>query len=185
MKRRGFTIVEMMMVVGIVAVLLTIVVTAATGAIKQARVNKANSLVHMVQAAIATYHAQYDEWPAFNPDNRSGNVDSETSNDRDYDRYRLTDSEADACISEVVKKSIDGSSNPLVDVMGLYVARKGSLGDKSRGMDMAEAIRGTKSNPKKMKLAEMVFGYPEADHGYFRRFKLTYSVPGDFMSVSK
>ncbi len=185
MRRKGFTIVELMMVVGILAVLLTIVVSAATGAIKQARINKADALVRMVQAAIATYHAQYNEWPDFNPEGRNGNMDSDTSNSRDYDRYQLTNDEADKCISEVVKKSIDGSANPLIDVMGLFVARKGSLNDKSRGMDMAIAIRGSKSNPKKMKLAEMVFGYPEADHGYFRRFKLIYSVPGDFMTVTK
>ena len=35
--RRGFTIVEMLMVVGVLAVLMGIVTTAATAAIRQAR----------------------------------------------------------------------------------------------------------------------------------------------------
>ena len=40
MKRGGFTIVELLMVVGILAVLMTIVTTAAAGALKQARAKR-------------------------------------------------------------------------------------------------------------------------------------------------
>ena len=36
-----------------------------------------------------------------------------------------------------------------------------------------------------MKTGEMYFGYPESEHGWFRRFKMVYSVPGDTITVSK
>ena len=54
-----------------------------------------------------------------------------------------------------------------------------------RGLDFMDAVRGTKRSPKRMKLAEMHFGYPETDSGYFRRFKVVYSIPTDEMKVSK
>ncbi len=188
MKRRGFTIVELMMVVGILAVLLTIVITAATGAIKQARINRADALVRTVQAGIMTYYAQYNQWPGgFDPENvqQGGNVIG-ANNQTDPDRYQLTTSETDDCIRDVVRKSVDGNTSPLLDVMSLFVARAGSIGDKTTGMDMHTAIHGSKSSPKKLnRINEMVFGYPEPEHGYFRRFKLIYSVPTDHMSVTK
>jgi prepilin-type N-terminal cleavage/methylation domain-containing protein len=178
MKRRGFTIVELLMVVGILAVLMTIVTTSAVGALKQARARRAEALVAMVQAGIETYHAQNDEWPGFDGDGRSG-----SSNDPD--RYVLTDTECDDVMRELVRKSVSSSANPLLDVTGLFVARLGTVTDKTYGMDFMEAVKGTKRSPDKLKIAQMMFGYPNQDNGRFKRFKMTYSIPADQLTVSK
>ena len=36
---------------------------------------------------------------------------------------------------------------------------------------------------KKMSVSEMYYGYPETSHGYFRSFRLYYSVPTDSVEV--
>lgn len=173
------------MVVGILAVLMTIVTVAATGAIKQARSRKADALVAMVQAGIATYYAQFDEWPDFDGNGKSGNYKL-SDGSTDSNRYQLTDSESDGVMRELVGKSVSGT-NPLLDIMGLFVAdaRRG-ITDKTYGMDMTEAIHGSKRNPQKLKnVNNMAFGYPDESTGRFRRFKMVYSIPADQLTVSK
>ena len=44
MRRRGFTIVEMLMVIAVLGILLGIVTTAASSAIRQARVKRAEAM---------------------------------------------------------------------------------------------------------------------------------------------
>ena len=48
-----------------------------------------------------------------------------------------------------------------------------------------EAIHGTRKSSRKMSTSEMYFGYPEADHGWFRRFKIVYSLPTDEIKVTQ
>ena len=77
------------------------------------------------------------------------------------------------------------NNNPLMDISGLFVSRdQGEPGGRGHGLDFMDAVRGTKRSKKKMQVGEMYFGYPETDHGYFRRFKIVYSVPTDSMEVS-
>lgn len=183
MKRKGFTIVELMMVVGILSVLVTIVTTAASGAIKQARARKADALVTMVNSGIATYYAQNDEWPDFDSDGRTGNYRM-SGGTIDTDRYELTDSECDRVIRELIKKSVEVS--PLIDITGLFVARSGMVTDKTVGMDFMVALKGDKKkSPKKMKVSDMMFGYPDTDTGRFHRFRMIYSIPTDQLTVTK
>lgn len=180
--RAGFTIVELMMVVGIIAVLMTIVTTAAGGAIKSARAHKGDALVSMIQVGLNTYYAQKEEWPGSFGNNVAGGIQSNINGDDD--NYLLSTSEADECIAEMVRESVHG--NPLLDVTGLFVCRSSMANsDKAVGMDFMDAVHGTKRSPKKMKLAEMAFGYPRASDGRFRRFKITYSIPADTITVAK
>ena len=176
-KHSGFTIVEMMMVIAILAVLMTMVTTAAGSAIRQARAQKADALVKLVQQGIATYYAQKDEWPGnWYSDSISGNQSN------DSDTYVLTDAQVDQCIRAVVQASI--KTSPMMDVSRLFVCNNPN-GNKASGRDFIEAIHGSKRNPKKMKVSEMSFGYPEEKHGYFRRFKISYSIPTDTVIVSQ
>lgn len=184
MRRKGFTIVELLMVIGILSVLITIVTTASAGAIKQARVHKADTLVKMIESGIATYYAQTDTWPDFDPDGKTGNYRM-SSGTVDPDRYQLSDTESDAMIREMIRKSVSGTANPLIDITGLFVARNGMITDKTYGMDFQQALRGTKKSPKKMKINDMMFGYPDAETGRFRRFKIVYSIPTDQITVTK
>ena len=187
--KRGFTIVEMLMVIGILAILTGIVTTAASQSIKASRARQADALCASVQAGLATYYAQNDKWP----DPLGGKVEngiSSNSNeegaegDSDTDLYVLEPSEVRAMVKTLVDEAKQG--NPLMDISVLFVSRdSGEKGGKGIGMDFMSAIRGTKRSPKKMTTAEMYFGYPDSSTGYFRRFKMVYSIPTDTLTVSR
>jgi len=176
--RSGFTIVELLMVVGIISVLVTITVSAVSGSMKRARSQKAAALCTLVEQGIATYYAQKGEWPV-EPDDPQG----------DSDVYTYKPEE----VREMVKKVVEETkkNNPMMDVSGLFVCvPKGSSADvgginyKGYGMDFMTAIHGSKKNAKKSKLEQMYFGYPCPGTGYFRRFKMTYSPATDKVTVS-
>ncbi len=187
--RRGFTIVEMLVVIGIIGILLGIVTTAASSSIKQARSRKADACCTLVQQGIATYYAQYGKWPGSIGGRIESGISARTNDEgsdgqADADKYVLNASEIDDMIRTMIEEAKKG--NPLMDISGLYVSRQsGEKNDRHFGMDFMDAVRGTKRSKKKMKVAEMHFGYPETDHGWFRRFKVVYSIPTDSMKVSK
>ncbi len=173
--RRGFTLIELVMVIAILGILLGIVTTAATGAIRESRVRKADACCALVQAGLATYYAQKGEWPG-GEINFGGNDDT----------YTLSESEFQEMMREIIKEYKKG--NPCLDVSGLFVSRySGAAGTKNIGMDFSTAIRGTKKdkNGQRMKVNEMHFGYPEESHGWFRNFKVVYSIPTDQIRVYK
>lgn len=178
MTRRGFTIIELMMVIGIIAVLMGIVISTASGSIKSARQQKASAVVKMVQAGLSTYYAQKGEWPGpVGSRAKSGSMGS-----LDGGVYTLSASEVRETVKALVEESRRG--NPVLDISGLFVSRhEGERGSHDIGMDFMTAIRGTKKNPKKMKLAEMNFGVPEKEHGYFRRLTISYQIATDSMTV--
>ncbi len=187
--KRGFTIVEMLVVIGIIGILLGIVTTAASSSIKQARARKADACCTLVQQGIATYYAQYGKWPGSIGSRIENGISARTNDEgsdgqADADKYVLNASEIDDMIRKMIEEAKKG--NPLMDISGLYVSRQsGEKTDRHFGMDFMDAVRGTKRSKKKMKVAEMHFGYPETDHGWFRRFKVVYSIPTDEMKVSK
>lgn len=184
MRRKGFTIVELLMVVGILSVLMTIVTTAAAGALKQSRERRADALVAMVQAGIATYYAQKDEWPGFDGEGKTGNYKL-GNGEIDPDRYELTDTECDNVMLELIRESVSHGANPLLDVTGLFVAKKGPVTSKTHGMDFMQAATRTKLSPQKIKVGDMMFGYPNQADGRFKRFRMIYSIPTDQLTVSK
>ena len=188
--RGGFTIVELMMVIGIIGILMGIVTTAAATSVKQARARQAQALCVAVEAGLDTYYAQNEEWPgSIGSSIKNGSISAGSNtegynNSTDVNLYVLQPGEIRDMIAALVKETKKG--NPMLDISGLYVSRNpGEANDKGYGMDFASAIRGTKKSKKKMKLSEMYFGYPETTHGWFRRFKITYSIPTDKMKVTR
>lgn len=178
--RRGFTIIELVMVIAILGILLGIVTTAASNSIKQARKRKAEACCKVVQAGFETYYAQKGEWPG----NIDSKVKSNTSVDDD-DTCEIEPSDVDDMMRDILKEYKKG--NPCLDISGLFVSRhQGNKGSRDLGMDFMTAIRGTKKekNGQRMSSSEMHFGYPESEHGYFRHFKVVYSKPTDQMKVS-
>lgn len=185
--KKGFTIVELLMVVGIIAVLMTIVTTAASKSVQSGRARRRDALCNMVQAGLAAYYSQHDEWPGSLGNRvRTGNL-SRTNNEgsdgrNDPNLYVLDSGE----VREMVKALVDEAKkgNPLMDISGLFVSRDpGEKGGRGYGLDFMSAVRGTKKSKKKMKTSEMYFGYQDSSTGYFRRFKMVYSIPADSLTV--
>ena len=193
--KKGFTIVELLMVVGIIAVLMGIVTTAASQSIKASRARRADVLCNIVQAGLATYREQMGDWPVNLPTSRTNNEGANGQNDPD--KIVLTGPEVRECVKKLVDES--KRNNPMLDISGLFVSRsdgelqgtasggvKGQSGGTARavhGLDFMAAVRGTKQSKKKMKVSEMYYGYPDPESGDFRRFKMVYSIPTDQLSV--
>ena len=188
MRKRGFTIVELLVVVAVIAVLMGIVTTAASGSMAASRSKRATALCSIVQTGLATYYAQKGEWPeplgskvrsgSFSSSNDEG-VDGQT----DGDKYVLTPTEVRQMVKALVDETKKG--NPMMDISGLFVSRDpGESGGRGLGLDFMSAIRGTKRSKKKMNTSEMYFGYPDTGTGRFRRFKMIYSIPTDLLAVS-
>lgn len=188
--KKGFTIVELMMVVAIIGILMGIVTSAAQGSIRTARVRKADAACKVVQQGLATYYAQKGKWPGsiggrIASGSFSGSSNQEGVEGRsDSDKYVLETAEIKSMITDMIKEAKQG--NPMMDISGLYVSsQSGERNSRDVGLDFKDAIMGTKKHPKKMSVAQMNFGYPEERHGYFRHFKVIYSIPTDEMTVTK
>lgn len=167
--KKAFTLLELLVVLSIIGVLLGLVVSVASTSVQWSREWKADALCKVVQAGLAEYKAREGKWP--------GSVDTSF----DGESRNLNSSEVKNVIKEVVAYSV--TKSPLMDVSQLHVA--GSLSSKNRGRNFMEAIKGSEKNPKKMKVSEMYFGYPEKRHGYFRPFNIRYSKAADSMEVTK
>lgn len=188
MRRRGFTLVELMMVVGIISILLTVVISSVSSSMKAARGRRAAAICSAVQTGLATYYAQNDEWP--NPlagkvksGSFSGTNEEGANGYSDADKYVLQPSEVRQMVKALVDEAKKG--NPLMDISALFVSRDpGEKGGKGYGMDFFTAVRGDKRSKKKMNSGEMYFGYPDPSTGRFRRLKMVYSIPADQLTVS-
>ena len=192
--KRAFTIVELLVVIGVIIVLMGIVTTAASESMKASRSRRPDALISLVQAGLAAYYAQNVEWPiSFR--GKSGNHKT-GGNDVDENQYDLSASEVRECVRKIVESAKEG--NPLIDVSGLWVSRgdgesggtgpTGANGGSSKrgvGMDFMTAIHGSRKNAKKMKLAEMYFGYPNESNGAFTRFGMGYSISTDQLTVGR
>ncbi len=172
------------MVIGIIGILMGIVTTAASSSVKMSRGRRADALCKLVQAGLAVYNAQEGEWP-INLENKSSKNQDGTNGSTESLQYELTGSEVRDCVKALVEKT--RQNNPVMDISGLFVSR--SQGERNSGeaygLDFMSAIRGTRKSAKKMKLAEMYFGYPESSHGWFRRFKIVYAIGSDSLVVEK
>ena len=184
--KKAFTIVELLVVIAVIGVLLGIVAVSASDSVKAGRANQATALCSIVQTALATYYAQKGEWPEpLNGRIKSGSYSSNREGVEgvsDDDKYVLEAEEVRKMVKALVDEAKKG--NPLLDISGLVVSRDpGEWEGKGRGMDFMSAIRGTKWSKRKMSTSEMHFGYLDSSTGYFRHFKMVYSIPTDHLAV--
>ena len=177
--RKGFTIVELLVVIAVISILMTLVFSGVTGAMADARARQAAALCQAVQSGLTAYYAQKQEWPG----NLGKRVENGDFPGKDPNTYELTASEVREMVKELVDEAKKG--NPLMDISGLIVSTDpGEPGGKGYGLDFISAVRGTRKSGRKMTTSSMYFGYLDKDTARFRRFKMVYSIPTDMISVS-
>lgn len=191
MMKKAFTLIELMVVLSIIGVLLGITVQAVSGQFRNSREQKASALCAIVHQGIETYRAQKDRWPGSVGDRIAGGDVLSRGNDEgfdntsDYNKYVLESSEVRDMVKTVVREAVN-NGNPMMDISALYVSSSpGEKHDRGYGLDFMDAVRGTERHPQKMSVDQMYFGYPDPSTGYFRRFKIVYSVPTDSMEVMR
>lgn len=208
--RKGFTIVELLMVIGIIGVLMGIVTTAASESVTASRIRRAEALCSLVQAGFNNYYAQYDRWPGAIGDRiANGSIGTRSNNEgtdgsSDTEQYVLTTAEAEDCVLAMIAETKKG--NPVMDVSGLFVCSKRTASNVdpveefcncmagnhrkylprgAYGMDFMSAIHGTRKSPQKLSTSQMHFGYPHPDNGRFMPFQVIYSISTDSFTVKR
>lgn len=175
MKRRGFTLVELMVVVAVLGILMTIITTAAVNSIHSARERQTEAMRVAFQSAISTYQAadSSGKWPR--------PVQSAADNAR---TTVLSESAAQDTFRIIVQKATgaSGAMLPLIDPHGLIVAPTGATDGRTRGLAYDEARQGD-AQRRGITTDRMLFGYQEAKSGRFRRFNIVYHAETDSVTV--
>ena len=198
MRRRGFTIIELLTVIGIIAILATIVVTASAGALRHARARRADAMRISLEQAISAYYAQEGRWP--------GPIES-YADSANEEVHTFSASETDRIFQDVVGKAYgkSGSRSALVDASALFVADAGKLknggkgcfdhhgnrreanycGDQGcvNGLDFTLAAN--RNGKGYVNFSSMAFGYPGTTYGKFCRFWIKYNSKTDSVTVTK
>jgi len=172
--KKGFTIIELLAVIGIISVLVTIVVTAAGGSIKSARERRTESMRIALEQGIIAFYAQTDEWPS--------TIESHIEDVEDTIKFEGTD--ADAIFREIVARGFGSTKSPLVDASALFVC-SASQANKENAVGCDFPVAANRNSKYFIPFSSMAFGYPESDHGRFRRFNVVYRLKADTVSVQR
>ena len=98
-NKSGFTIVEMLVVVAIIAILAGAITMGVNGMFYKSRVGRAKSMRAMLQSGIETFYARTGEWP-------SPIKDIAENDSSGKDVVELSATKADQCFNEIVKISV-------------------------------------------------------------------------------
>ena len=176
MKKKGFTIVELLMVIAILAVLLGIITTAATASIRQSRERRAQAMKQTLQNGIAAYRARKDEWP--------GKLEKWAEQENSGTVGYLSNGDYDKVIQDILKISAGKSaSKRVLDPVGLLVM-SASIGDGvTGGMDYRAVATKNHKYAKRMSSSEMTVVYPNKETGRAYRYIIEYNTESDEVTV--
>lgn len=191
-KSKGFTIVELLMVITILAILASIITMGVNGMFRSARQKNASAMKQVLQSALATYYAQNGKWP--------NGINKDKILDSDEDSYELTDDEAAEAFQDVVSEAVKSSGIRSIDPSGLFVAAdkdvKEGCHDNHRNRDLKykfcgnkKCVRGkpfteaVKKGKGHLSPKQMAFGYAGPNNGYFCRYRIIFHPRTDTVEV--
>lgn len=172
MLKKGFTIVELLMVIAVLSILAGIITTAASSAIRNARGRRTEAMKQTLKNGICVYYQQKGEWP--------GQLKNLSENGNGNERvFLLTSQQAQSVFRKVAEESL--KSGAIMDMTGLLVSRYPGTDEnsKSPGMDFTTARKGDKS----IAPSQMYFGYSDTKTGFFRCFWIDYNSETDSINV--
>ena len=174
--KKGFTVVELLMVVAILAVLLGIVTTAAVSSIRQSRERQAQAMKQTLQNGIASYKVRRDRWP--------GKLESWADRQTEDTLGYLSNSDYDTVMHELLKASSGKSTKSRVmDPVGLSVMATSGLDGKLYCMDYRSVTTKNNKHAKRMEPNEMTVVYPRTSDGKGLRFVIEYNTESDVVTV--
>ena len=177
MRKKGFTIIELLMVVAILATLLGIITTAVFASIRQARDRRTQAMRQTLQNGIAAYRQLKDEWPgdleklARDPQLNNGTV------------ITLNNSQYDKVAQELLKVSAGKSvKNRVMDPVALQVMAASGSDGTSIPVDFRYAVQKNGRYAKRMSTSEMTIVY-EGGNGKAYRYRIDYNTETDSVTV--
>jgi prepilin-type N-terminal cleavage/methylation domain-containing protein len=186
--KQGFTIVEMLVVIAVIAILAGIVTTVASNSVKNARDRRKDAMRSVLQSGLNVYYARNNTWPK-----ALENVTDKTP-PNDESIVTISGENADSVFQELIKESFLEKGAPYLDPNGLFVASTtgaNSLRSKDGryvkgvyGQDFSQAIKKTGKGVRHLEINQMAFGYPDKRSGFFVRYKIKYNILTDSASVS-
>lgn len=178
MVKKGFTIVELLMVIAVLAILAGIITTAASSALKNARDRRTEAMKQTLKNGISVYYQQKGEWPgALKSLSENGNGNEKV--------FLLNSQQAQTVFRAVVEESLKSGNNPMMDVSGLFVSKSAGTDDnaKGSGMDFTTAKEGDRARNAMRSVSQMNFGYADQKTGYFRAYWIDYNSETDSINV--
>ena len=195
-KKRGFTIVEMLMVIAVLAVLVGIVSTAASSVIRKSRARKNEALRAALQAGIATYCQQTGFWPP----GKNGTLQKWADDGLDPEFRNkgihvahLDDNQYDELMEGLMLICLNNAGAPVMDASGFTSVRKANTSSKGTdglpkcyGEDVRAWVakaRASNARGSVPTISQLAFGYSSSENRYFRRFRVYYNSESDSVTV--
>jgi prepilin-type N-terminal cleavage/methylation domain-containing protein len=174
--KRGFTIIELLMVIAILAVLLGIITTAATASIRQSRDRQAQAMKQTLQNGIAAYRVRKDKWPE--------KLEKWADQEHDGTVGYLSRGDYDKVIQEILRVSTGrNAKNRVMDPVGLAVIPASESDGKVGCMDFRSVTTKNNKHAKRMEYNEMTVVYPKTDTGRAYRYVIEYNAESDEVTV--
>lgn len=96
--RRGFTLVEVIVVILIMTILMSLLVVIVRGSVDRARTAKTTALIHTLHAACDTYKQDFGVYPPNNPHKESANLHLRLGSKRRMVEQRSPDGTSDIVV---------------------------------------------------------------------------------------
>lgn len=174
--KKGFTIVELLMVISILAVLLGIVTTAATASIRESRERRAQAMKQALQNGISTYKVWKDKWP--------GKLEDWAEQTHDGTVGYLSNGDYDNVMQVILKASAGRNlKRRVMDPVGLQVMSATMDDGKYTCSDFRSAAQKNGKYSKNMSTSEMTVVYEKKETGKAYRYVIEYNTESDDVTV--